>query len=384
MPFIVYMKTLSIKVTFFLVLAALMLACDGSNNEPSTEDNSKDRKVILTHWADNIIIPSYAAFQAKFDIMVSKNALFQQTPSLSTLTELRAAWVDAYLEWQKVELFEFGPADRYTMRNFFNIYPTDIAGISENINNENANLDVPAAYAKQGFPALDYLLNGVAADDEQIVAFYTTSDNASKNIAYLNRLVTRMDTILKSVVSEWTTYRETFISKTGLDIGSSMGLVVNAYVLNYERYIRSGKIGIPSGSTITAGGVAYPEKVEAYYKKDISRDLAKNAHQASQSFFKGIAIASGSEGPSFKSYLDALGAKDANTGTALSDIINQQFNTITAGLTPLSPNLAEQVQNDNDAMKAVYTDMQKAVRMIKVDMTSAMSITITYTDNDGD
>lgn len=378
------MKTVTVKLTFLLVLAALVLACDGNNNEPSTEDNSKDRKVILTHWADNIIIPSYSAFQAKLDIMVSKNSLFQQTPGITTLAELRAAWVDAYLEWQKVELFEFGPADRYTMRNFFNIYPTDIAGISENINNANANLDVPAAYARQGFPALDYLLNGVAADDAAIVAFYTTSDDASKNLAYLNRIVTRMDTILESVVSEWTTYRETFISKTGLDIGSSMGLVVNAYVLNYERYIRSGKIGIPSGSTITAGGVAYPEKVEAYYKKDISRDLAKNAHQASLSFFKGINVASGSEGPSFKSYLDALGAKDANSGTALSDIINQQFNTITTELAPLSPNLAEQVQNDNDAMKAVYTEMQKVVRMIKVDMTSAMSITITYTDNDGD
>ena len=31
-----------------------------------------------------------------------------------------------------------------------------------------------------------------------------------------------------------------------------------------------------------------------------------------------------------------------------------------------------------------YNEMQKAVRMIKVDMTSAMSITVTYVDNDGD
>ena len=31
-----------------------------------------------------------------------------------------------------------------------------------------------------------------------------------------------------------------------------------------------------------------------------------------------------------------------------------------------------------------YNELQKAVRMLKVDMTSAMSITITYTDNDGD
>lgn len=377
------MKIARIKITLFLVIAALVLACDGNNNEPSTEDNSKDRKIILTHWADNIIIPSYSGFKAKFDIMASKSALFQQTPTVNTLADFRAAWVDAYMEWQKVELFEFGPAERYTMRNFFNIYPTDVAGIQQNINDPTVSLEVPASYSRQGFPALDYLLNGVAADDAQIVSFYTTADDAAKNIAYLNRVVTRMGTILESVVSEWTTYRETFITKTGLDIGSSMGLVVNAYVLNYERYIRSGKFGIPSGA-MTTGGTAYPDKVEAYYKKDISLDLAKNAHTASVSFFNGINVSSGSEGPSFKSYLDALGAKDANTGTALSSIINQQFSTITSSLAPLSPDLSQQVQNNNQAMKDVYTEMQKVVRMLKVDMTSAMSITITYTDNDGD
>jgi hypothetical protein len=35
-------------------------------------------------------------------------------------------------------------------------------------------------------------------------------------------------------------------------------------------------------------------------------------------------------------------------------------------------------------MADTYAAMQKLVRMLKVDMTSAMSITITYTDNDGD
>ena len=43
-----------------------------------------------------------------------------------------------------------------------------------------------------------------------------------------------------------------------LDIGSSMGAVVNAYVLYYERYIRSGKIGIPAGIIGTMVGTTLP------------------------------------------------------------------------------------------------------------------------------
>jgi predicted lipoprotein len=368
---------------YVTILTILLWSC-GGDNEPSTKDNGKDRQVILTHWVDNIVVPAYANFKTKFDAMKSKADAFTAAPDNTTLTELRAAWVEAYLEWQKVELFEFGPADQYTLRNFFNIYPADLIGIASNINDPAVNLDLPASYARQGFPALDYLINGVGSDDAQILSYYTTDPDAPKRITYFNRITTRMNTLLSSVISGWPTYRETFISKTGVDIGSSFGNVVNAYVLNYERYIRTGKIGIPSGSTVATGGAINPDKVEAYYKKDISLQLAKNAHNAARDFFNGKNVATDADGPSLKSYLDALGAKDATTNTLLSDIINQQFDIITGRLNALEANLSQQVQTNKQPVVDTYTDMQKLLRIIKVDMTSAMSITITYTDNDGD
>lgn len=365
-------------------IAVLLSSCGGGNDEPSPEDNGKDRQTILIHWVDNIVVPSYDNFKVKFDVMKIKANGFTQNTNVSSLTEFRAAWIDAYLEWQKVEVFEFGPADQNTLRNFFNIYPTDVAGIAANINDPSVNLDLPASYARQGFPALDYLINGVGADDAQIVSYYTSGAEGAKRLAYVTRIVDRMNTLLTNVISGWGTYRETFINKTGLDIGSSFGLVVNSYVLYYERFIRSGKIGIPSGATVATGGTVNPDKVEAFYKKDISLVLAKNAHNAAVDFFNGRNVVTGAEGPSFKSYLDALGSKDASTGTSLSEIINAQFLTISGKFNLLGNDFSQQVQTNNQPMVDTYTEMQKVVRMLKVDMTSAMSITITYTDNDGD
>jgi hypothetical protein len=205
-----------------------------------------------------------------------------------------------------------------------------------------------------------------------------------KSIAYLKKLTDRMNMLITNVITEWNgSYKDTFTSSTGLDIGSSMGIVVNAYVLNYERYVRSGKFGIPAGIVGGISGTAYPDKVEAYYKKDISKLLAATAQGATVGFFNGVDVSTGTDGPSFKSYLDALGAKDSATGTLLSEIINGQFTTINSKLGLLSENFYQEVQTNNQAMKDVYTEMQKAVRLLKVDMTSAMSITITYTDNDG-
>lgn len=369
----------------FSFFALFLFGCGGNGNDPSPGDNSKDRGAILTHWADNIILPSYEKFAQVFQIMIEKRDAFTSSPDINSLAAFRDAWTSAYLEWEKVELFEFGPADKYTMRNFFNIYPADVDAIVSNMNNPLVNLELPASYATQGFPALDYLINGMATDDASIINAYTSDPDAAKRIAYLGRITDRMQTLLSNVITEWKgSYRDAFIGKTGLDIGSSTGLVVNAYILHYERYIRSGKIGIPSGIAIGGSGTVYPEKVEAFFKKDISLALASNAHAAAWNFFKGKSIITEEAGPSFQSYLNALGAKDVSTGTLLSSIINDQFTTIEGKLNQLTPNFQEQIQTNNDELADTYTAMQKLVRLLKVDMTSAMSVTITYTDNDGD
>ena len=65
-------------------------------------------------------------------------------------------------------------------------------------------------------------------------------------------------------------------------------------------------------------------------------------------------------------------------------MINEQFDVISAELNQLSPDFVAQIETDNQAMADTYAAMQNLVLMLKVDMTSPMSITITYTDNDGD
>lgn len=364
----------------------VLMACGGGNDpEPAPEEDPLDRKPMLTFWADNIIIPSYVNFKDKLSAMTTKSNTFLATPNVTTLADFRAAWVQAYIEWQKVELFETGPGDRNTIRNFFNIYPADVTRIAANMADPSANMEVPAAYASQGFPALDYLINGLADTDEAIVAYYTTAPDAAARIAYVKKISDRMNSIFTNVLTGWQgEYRETFISKTGLDIGSPIAQLVNAYVLNYERFIRSGKVGIPSGAMASSGGTKHPEKVEAYYKKDLSKILAATAHQATIDFFNGKSVSTSTNGPSLKSYLDALNAKDNASGKLLSEIISTQLATADAKLDLLSDNFSQQVQSNNQPLIDAYTEMQKAVRMLKVDMTSAMSITITYTDNDGD
>lgn len=379
------MKKFFLKQIFIGLLINLALgACSKSDGPEETEpDQSKDRKEVLTNLADHVIIPSYANFKAKLDVMNSRSQAFIAKPDATTLRDFRTAWQEGYLEWQKCELFDFGPGAKTAIRNYFNIYPTNVQGITNFINNPSESIEVSTSYDKQGFPALDYLLNGTGSSDIEILAFYTAANDGPKRLAFIKRVIEHMDSLLNKVITDWkgTAYTD-FTTKTGTDIGSPMGELINGYILNYERYIRSGKFGIPSGAMLN--GVVAADKVEAFYKKDISKALALNAHQAAVDFFNGKNVVTGLEGASLKSYLNALGAKDASSGKSLSELINTQFTAGKAKIDVLRPSLYQEVMENNQAMKDTYTELQKSVRMLKVDMTSAMSITITYTDNDGD
>ncbi len=109
------------KSLWLSIVAAVALACSGKDDEPSPSDNTKDRHEILIHWADNIIVPSYDDFEEAFDALAVQTESFTASPSDATLNELRTSWVNAYKTWQRVELFEFGPPDKYTLRSFSNI-----------------------------------------------------------------------------------------------------------------------------------------------------------------------------------------------------------------------------------------------------------------------
>lgn len=359
-----------------LLMAVGIFSCQkdpsGDTPEPST---GPDRKALLTHWADSLVKPGYQRFNDKLVALKTKTTAFTAAPTAATLVEARQAWQAAYVEWQKVELYEFGPAESVSLRNHFNIYPADVPGINRNVSSGSYDFELATAIPQQGFPALDYLLNGVAANDAAIAQQYASS---AAHRRYLTDVVAKMEQTFGTVYAQWNgSYRDTFINSTGTDASSSLSRVINAYSLYFERYLRAGKIGIPAG---TMTGTPLPTRIEAYYLRGaLPLQLATTAHATVQQFFNGRPGQ-----PSLKSYLDALAAKDSRTGQSLTSIINTQFGVSYQQLSSLGPDLYATMTNRNTDAVASYNEMQKAVRLIKVDMTSALSVTVTYVDNDGD
>ncbi|MFD2892667.1 imelysin family protein [Flavobacterium chuncheonense] len=370
------------KLFLFLSVLGVFIACssDSDSNTVGSGDNY-DRTAMLTNWADNLIIPRYVDYQSKVEALNTAANDFATTPDQVNLESLRTAWEQAYKAYQYVGMFGIGKAEEINFVSCTNMYPTNVAGIETNITSGTYDFSLLSQYDKQGFPALDYMINGLATTDSTILAFYTTNVNATNYKQYLTDLTARLKINIDAIITDWNgNYRIAFIASNGNSVSSSVNKLVNAFVKYYERDVRAGKVGIPAG--IYSNGTLYPEKVEAYYKNTFSKELLNEAIQSAQDFFNGKHFSSTAEGPSLKSYLDYLNT--VRNGQNLSAIINTQFATIYTTNAVLSNSFSEQVNTDNNAMIASFDALQQNVVYFKLDMMQALNITVDYVDADGD
>ncbi|HET8887042.1 MAG TPA: imelysin family protein [Salinimicrobium sp.] len=370
------------KTTFkllFLFVCLCIVSCSDDESGSSQTDNF-DRSAMLENWADHIIIPAFEAFRVKTQNLKVKTSDFNANPSEATLESLRAAYQETYIQFQTVSMFEIGMAETVNFRMRLNTYPTESDVILQKIAANNFNLELPTSFDEQGFPALDFLLNGLAETDAEIIAFYTTDPNAEIYKNYLFALSSTINDLTTEVTYDWTTsFRDTFVNNTSSSSTGAVDRLTNDFVMYYEKYLRSGKIGIPAGA-FTGNPVS--QNVESYYSAELSKTLYLTALQSVQDFFNGIHFGTTTNGIGFDDYLDYLNT--IKNGENLSLLINNNFDATITQAANLNDNLVEQVETNNTEMLQAFDQLQKNVILLKVDMMQALSISVDYVDSDGD
>lgn len=340
---------------------------------------------MLAHLGENLILPAYRSLQTSVDALDAAAESFAADPTAKTLEDVRAALKNARLAWQDANLFQFGPAESVALRTSLNTYPVDEDKVESNVASGSYTLGTLDNRAAAGFPALGYLLYGTGESDDDVLAAFTDAEDAANRTAYLQDNVEFVKQAVDATVDDWAPeggdYLATFLSSTnaGTDVGSSLGMLINAFVLHYERFIRDGKIGIPAG--VRSAGVPRPTSTEAYYG-GYSAELATASVEAVRRLFLGHAAASENAVEASSLGLDDhLEHLDAG---ALATEIETELAEAIAALEALEDPLSKQIESDNEEVLTAFTELQDAIVLLKADMTSVLGITITYQDNDGD
>ncbi|MEM9835270.1 MAG: imelysin family protein [Bacteroidota bacterium] len=367
------------KVLVYTMLSVLLVvgfsACGEDDNDGGSVDNF-DREAMLTSWVDNFILPAYSEFTTASTALTAAATTFETTPDQASFDAVRAAFVDTYRKWQKISLYQIGQAEALGLREQVNAFPTDVAGIEANISDSNFNLALPSQRDRQGFPALDYLLYGTAADAAAILDRFV---NEPAMRAYLVDVASRIEVLTKDVEQAWLgTYRGEFISNSGSGATASVDRFVNDFIFYYEKWLRAGKVGIPAG---VFSSQPQPGRVEARYNGELARTLTLDALATAQDFFNG----NGANGPTAFGFADYLASLNTTRdGADLGQLINDQLNVARTAIQGLDQDFEAQVTNDNISMLGAYDELQKVVVLIKVDMVQAFNVAIDFVDADGD
>ena len=344
--------------TYLFLVLVLIAAC-----KPNTNTKSYDTAPMLKNLAENIILPNYIALETKVISLNDAVLVLKNTPNSANLTDAQNKFLDAYKAWQKVSPFQFGPAEDVAL-NTINIYPTDTAQINGNINSGTYNLETASNIDASGFPALDFLL--FYGTESEILNRFMNANFANYAVDVAEQIKTKVNV----VKSDWqTSYSSKFMASTDLSVGGSLSLLTNALVLNFEKDAREAKIGIPAG--VRTLNQIVPQNVEAFYSKN-SILLAKEHIAGFKTLYEG------NNGASFKTILISLGKE------TLANNISTHILNIETSLNTLSDPFDSMLNANNEPALAAYAEYQKLLPLLKVDMTAALGLLITYSDSDGD
>ncbi|MDX1684525.1 MAG: imelysin family protein [Saprospiraceae bacterium] len=356
----------------FILALALLISCN--NDDDLKCVNNYDQSVLLTNLADNVIIPDYQKLDESMDSLTLELSRFKNDPDITRLLQVRSAFSSAYLDFQNVSQYQFGPAELVSFRSAFNNFPLNTEELKENISSGVYVLDDIERYDK-GFPSLDYILYGVGASPSEIVDFLMAN---GEYIDYAEEVVQHMVEKLDFVLSEWRVeYRDQFIENQGTNAGASLSLIVNNLNENYEISKRD-RLGIPSGELTL--NFPNPDLVEAPHSQ-LSLDLLKVSIRATIDFYLGRTD-DGTNGEGLDDLLEFIGAE--KDGRSLNEIIQEQYDVILQTIDEIDGPLSIAVEQDSDDVIEAYAEISRQVINTKTDMSSVMCITITYVDAPSD
>ena len=349
------------KYYFLFVFVLLIFSCSENNDDNSSSSDNYNRQALLDNLVSNIIIPAHDNHMQHLNDLQSHINTFNSEKTISNLQSVRSSFVDSYMAWQHIEMFDIGYAEEIMYRRKMNVYPTNSDRVEINIQNQNIDFDSnPNQYAAQGYPTIDYMIYGLADSDEEILNKYINDESDQTYVFYLEALINDMVLSSESVIEYWTVSGSEFIGSSGNTATSSLNMLINDFVYYYEKGFRANKIGIPAGRWSSIN----PQNVEAVYKQDISKALAMEALLACKNFFMGNhfgdAEVTGEGLYDYLAYLDDTNYSDSEMFVGLEDDIIQAFDNSMQKIELLNDNFFAQINTDHFKMLAAFDACSEA------------------------
>jgi len=350
------------KILGLFALITVIIACNPKKVEQTDEFKKGDLLANMSSVIQNdyqVVLDGVTSLETSYhQFLTSKNQ--------ADFDDVKAKWETAYLSWQNVLAYDFGPGMDANLKTNLGTFPTDTVKVSNYIKDNNYDLSTISSNVAKGFHVFDYLLYRNNA-----ITFFNEKNCSDFGSA----VITQLKTLLQNTITSWKTYQTTFVASTGTESTSSFSVFVNDYIKAYEE-CKWTKVGIPLGKQSL--DVIQPNYIETPKAKFTWKLLIANIKAVKRQFNGDFQ--SGKQGIGFDDYLKAVNK------TELVSKINTEFDAIISTVQGFNEDLGTMLADASKKKQVddLYTKIHNLTIHLKTDMTAAFGVMITYQDNDGD
>ena len=356
----------------FLLAFVLLASCNGDTGEFPYE---AARAELLRETVDVVIVPGYSDVHTSATTLHARAiALCDGSPDVAGVDAARLAWRALFLAWEQTSAYQFGPTRDSNLGNQLAFAPTRPESIEANIASpaaiDDAWVDSLGA-AGVGVFALEYLLYA----DADSAAVAAALIGAPRRCDYLVALGAHAERLSARIVAEWTPYGESFATaatagNTSFPSQLRAISVLLTQMLSSVSALKVARLGVPLGDA--NGGVVQPAEVRSPYA-----GLSNEGMLAALDGFRATWTA-GADGRGLGGYLAMRNAPLADT------VIAQLVRTHTALAAIPAPLESYIVRPDHALATNAQLEVRNLERTIGTDVAGSLSISLMFTDADGD
>jgi predicted lipoprotein len=365
-----------------LALAALsVFGFQLTSRQPNTPPPTPfDRSQMLAHLAYHVMLPTYLEFEGEAKALQHATSQLCDAPTISRLEAAQAHWRQAASGWKRSEAFQLDLTQTYAKSiGFWPTRPPRLRLALTSTQPITPSFVEAMGAAAHGLSAMEHLLFDAEAGQTAVLQAIQNGPMAKRQCPYLVAMATHLADKAQAVAQFWRPEGADF-SGTVAHAGQggttyptshqAISDIVNQLVSAVET-VQNNKIGKPLRGN---GQKPWPHTVEAG-RSGASTELILATLEGAFAVYSGKAGAA--VGPGFDAFLAALGS---DLGPRITRQFDAALTAVRAIPAPLRVAIIEQPQT----VQAAYQAVHQLLILLKVDMTNVLSVTVDFSDNDGD
>jgi predicted lipoprotein len=356
-----------------VALLAVALAAVGCSSEGAPDT----RRELLERWSVELIVPLYADFEARSQVLSSSLDALCAAPSDTTLATARGAWTTAREPFKRAEVFAFGPYSRPEFRIGPKIdsWPARPETVEEWIAGTDpvdpATLATLGVFHK-GLPVIEYFLYAPEASAPAELS-------VPRRCEYLRSAGAELVNRAREIHLAWAPEGGDFASQLSgagrtstawRSLRDAFSEVINRMGFTLEN-VRRDKLGRPLGDM--TGGLAVPEEAESRFSGRSIQDILDNLAGIEVLYFGDPAR-----------NLPGVSTYAVERGQSFDARFRSAMDAARAALEAVDVPLTEAVTTEAERVREATARLGELQTLIQVDLISALGLSLSFNDNDGD